>query len=108
MIVTLRTERVRTPEQVRAFVKGSEAVDPRTRFRGAAFAEADRGSVCEFLRCTLVRLSHEGLGKPDKGLVRRSCDGHRSSHERPRMAEAVRVTSLTAARHADPHSISRR
>ena len=35
MIVTLQTERVRTLEQVRAFVEGSEAVD---------FTGADRGS----------------------------------------------------------------
>ena len=62
MIVTLQTERVRTLEQVRAFVEGSEAVD---------FTGADRESVYEFVRRTLVRLSYERLGKPDKGLVRR-------------------------------------
>ena len=62
MIVTLQTERVRTLDQVRAFVEGSEAVD---------FAGADRESVYEFVRRTLVRLSYERLGKPDKGLVRR-------------------------------------
>ena len=61
MIVTLQTERVRTLEQVRAFVEGSEAVD---------FTGADRESVYEFVRRTLVRLSYERLGKPDKGLVR--------------------------------------
>ena len=62
MIVTLQTERVRTLDQVRAFVEGSEAVD---------FTGADRESVYEFVRRTLVRLSYERLGKPDKGLVRR-------------------------------------
>ena len=62
MIVTLQTERVRTPDQVRAFVEGSEAVD---------FTGADRESVYEFVRRALVRLSYERLGKPDKGLVRR-------------------------------------
>ena len=73
MIVTLQTERVQTWEQVRAFVEGSEAVDPRPRFRrhklsrGRAFAGGDRESVYEFARRTLVRLSYEGLGKPDKG-----------------------------------------
>ena len=41
MIVTLQTERVRTLDQVRAFVEGSEAVD---------FTGADRGSVYEFVR----------------------------------------------------------
>ena len=62
MIVTLQTERVRTLEQVRAFVEGSEAVD---------FAGADRESVYEFVRRALVRLGYERLGKSDKGLVRR-------------------------------------
>ena len=77
MIVTLQTERVRTLEQVRAFVEGSEAVDPRTRFRGhklsrgRAFAGADRESVYEFVRRALVRLGYERLGKSDKGLVKR-------------------------------------
>ena len=69
MIVTLQTERVRTPEQVRAFVEGSEAVDPR--FHGAGFTGADRESVYEFVRRALVRLDYERLGKSDKGLVRR-------------------------------------
>ena len=77
MIVTLQTERVRTLGQVRAFVEGSEAVDPRTRFRehklsrGRAFAGADRESVYEFVRRALVRLDYAGLGKSDKGLVKR-------------------------------------
>ena len=62
MIVTLQTERVRTLDQVRAFVEGSEAVD---------FAGADRESVYEFVRRALVRLGYERLGKSDKGLVRR-------------------------------------
>ena len=61
MIVTLQTERVRTLEQVRAFVEGSEAVD---------FTGADRESVYEFVRRTLVRLGYERLGKSDKGLVK--------------------------------------
>ena len=58
MIVTLQTERVRTLDQVRAFVEGSEAVD---------FTGADRESVYEFVRRTLVRLSYERLGKPTRG-----------------------------------------
>ena len=62
MIVTLQTERVQTLEQVRAFVEGSEAVD---------FTGADRESVYEFVRRTLVRLDYERLGKSDKGLVKR-------------------------------------
>ena len=47
MIVTLQTERVRTLDQVRAFVEGSEAVD---------FTGADRESVYEFVRRALVRM----------------------------------------------------
>ena len=62
MIVTLQTERVRTLDQVRAFVEGSEAVD---------FAGTERESVYEFVRRALVRLDYERLGKSDKGLVRR-------------------------------------
>ena len=62
MIVTLQTERVRTLDQVRAFVEGSEAVD---------FAGAERESVYEFVRRALVRLDYERFGKSDKGLVRR-------------------------------------
>ena len=58
MIVTLQTERVRTPDQVRAFVEGSEAVD---------FTGADRESVYEFCAPGAVRLSYERLGKPTRG-----------------------------------------
>ena len=58
MIVTLQTERVRTLDQVRAFVEGSGAVD---------FTGADRESVYEFVRRALVRLDYARLGKSDKG-----------------------------------------
>ena len=59
MIVTLQTERVRTLEQVRAFLGGSEAVD---------FAGVDRDGVYDLVRRTLVRLRYHRLGKGDKGL----------------------------------------
>ena len=62
MIVTLQTERVRTLEQVRAFLGGSEAVD---------FAGVDRDGVYDLVRRTLVRLRYHRLGKGDKGLVKR-------------------------------------
>ena len=42
MIVTLQTERVRTLDQVRAFVEGSEAVDPR--FHGGGLSRGPTGS----------------------------------------------------------------
>jgi len=62
MIVTLQTERVRTLDEVRAFVQGSEAVD---------FAVSDREGIYAMVRRTLVRLEYHRLGKPDKGLVKR-------------------------------------
>ena len=62
MIVTLHTERVRTLEEVRAFVEGSEAVD---------FAVSDREGTYRLIRRTLVQLEYPHLGKPDKGLVKR-------------------------------------
>ena len=62
MIVTLQTQRVRSLEQVRAFVEGSEAVD---------FAGGDREGVYTLVRRTLVQLDYHRLGKPDKGLVKR-------------------------------------
>ena len=61
MIVTLRTERIRTLEQVRAFLGGSEPVD---------FGLDDRDSAYLFVRRSLERFRYHRLGKPDKGLVR--------------------------------------
>ena len=60
--MTLKTQRVRTLDQVRAFLDGSESVD---------FADTDREGVYALVRGTLVRLNHHRLGKPDKGLVKR-------------------------------------
>ena len=57
MIVTLQTERVRTLDQVRAFVEGSEAVD---------FTGADRESVYEFVRRALVRLDYAGRARASR------------------------------------------
>ncbi len=62
MIVTLQTQRVRSLEQVRAFLEGSEAVD---------FVEGDRAGAYDLVRRTLVKLGHHRLGKSDKGLVKR-------------------------------------
>ena len=53
MIVRLQTQRVRTLEQVRAFVEG------------------DRAGVYALVRRTRVKLRYHRLGKSDKGLVRR-------------------------------------
>ncbi|WP_423928900.1 integrase [Candidatus Palauibacter sp.] len=61
MIVTLRTERIRTLDEVRAFLEGSEPVD---------FTLDDRDSAYVFVRRSLERLRYHRLGKPDKGLVK--------------------------------------
>ena len=60
--MTLQTQRVRTLEQVRSFVKDSEAVD---------FAEGDREGAYALVRRTLVQLGYQRLSKPGKGLVKR-------------------------------------
>ena len=62
MIVTLRTERIRTLDQIRAFLNGSEPAD---------FELTDRSSAYAFVRRTLVRFEYHGLRKPDKGLAKR-------------------------------------
>ncbi|WP_419167502.1 hypothetical protein [Candidatus Palauibacter sp.] len=61
MIVTLRTERIRMLDEVRAFLEGSEPV---------AFTLNDRDSAHVFVRPSLERFRYHGLGKPDKGLVK--------------------------------------
>ncbi|MYA40979.1 MAG: hypothetical protein F4Z31_04420 [Gemmatimonadetes bacterium] len=60
--MTLRTERIRTLDQIRAFLEGSEAAD---------FEPADRTSASAFVRRTLVRFEYHGLHRPDKSLVKR-------------------------------------
>ena len=62
MIVTLQTERIRTIEQVAAFVEANEPVD---------FHPIDRGSAYAFVARTLARLGYWGLNKPSKALVKR-------------------------------------
>ena len=62
MIVTLRTERIQTLDQMRAFVEGNEPVD---------FGLTDRTSAYAFVRRTLVRFRYHGLKRDDKGLVKR-------------------------------------
>ena len=60
--MTLRTERIRTLDQVRAFMDGNQPAD---------FELTDRTSAYAFVRRTLVRFEYHGLRKPDKGLLRR-------------------------------------
>ena len=61
MIVTLQTERIRTLDEVRAFVEGNEPVD---------FELADRESAYGFVRRTLAHFGYHGQGKAAKGLLR--------------------------------------
>ena len=62
MIVDIQTRRLRTIEQLRAFVEGNEAVD---------FQSRDRGEAYGFARATLERFGYRRLGKRDKGVVLR-------------------------------------
>ncbi len=60
--MTLRTERIRTHDQLRAFLEGNEPAD---------FELTDRTSPYAFVRRTLVRFEYHGLGRPDKTRVKR-------------------------------------
>ena len=60
--MTLQTRRLRSIEQVRAFVEGNEAVD---------YGHRDRESAYGFVGELLGRLRYRTLGKRDKGMVRR-------------------------------------
>ena len=59
--MTLQTERLRTIEQVRAFVEGSEPVDYRPQDRASAYA---------FVRRTAAAFEYHLPGRVDKGIVR--------------------------------------
>ena len=59
--MTLQTERLRTMEQVRAFVEGSEPVDYQPKDRASAYA---------FVRRTLAAFDYHRLGRADRGCVR--------------------------------------
>ena len=61
MIVTIHTERLRTMEQVRAFVEGSGPVDHQPE---------DRRSAYEFAHRTLVGFDYPLLGRTDRGRAR--------------------------------------
>ena len=61
MILSLDVERLRTPEQVRAFLDGSEPVD---------FNPVSRDEAYAFVSRTLTRFDYARLGKPDRCLVK--------------------------------------
>ena len=62
MIVTLQTERIRTIEQVAAFVEANEPVD---------FQPLDRDGAYAFVARTLTRLGYRALDRPSKAMVKR-------------------------------------
>ena len=59
--MTLQTERLRTMEQVRAFVEGSAPVDYKPK---------DRAARHDFVRRTAVKFDYHLLGRADRGCVR--------------------------------------
>ena len=61
MVLKLDIERVRTIDEVRDFMVGSEPVD---------FHLTDRRGAYDFVTRTLRRLNYAGLSKADKGVVR--------------------------------------
>jgi transposase InsO family protein len=62
MIVTLKTQGLQTPEQVRAFLEGSQTLDFEVPTREVAY---------DWIAAELRRLKYTRLGKVDKGLVKR-------------------------------------
>lgn len=63
--MTLQTERLRSMEQVRAFVEGSESVDHTPGGRACAYA---------FVRRTLARFGYARLSRADWGWLRAYID----------------------------------
>ena len=61
MIVTLKTHRLRTVEQVRAFLDGTGELDVKSVERAAAY---------DFITETLNRLGYARLSRADKGVMR--------------------------------------
>lgn len=61
MIVSLRTHRLQSLDQIREFVSSGE---------DAGFRHTDRTSAYEFCRVTLVRFRYASPGRRDKGTVR--------------------------------------
>jgi len=83
--VTLRTERIRTLDDIRAFLGGSEPADITPRDRATAYAFVER---------TLVRLRyHTGLPRAGKGPVRAflaKVTGYSDEHRQPLRADRWR------------------
>ncbi len=80
MIVTLQTERIRTLEEVRAFVEGCGSLDIEL---------ADRASAYDFIRRALARFGCQGAGRAAKGLLR-ACLGKATGLSRAQAARLIR------------------
>ena len=85
MILSLHVERLRTPEQVRAFLDGSEPVD---------FNPVSRDEAYAFVSRTLTRFDYARLGKPDRGLVKRFL-GNATGLSRAQLTRLVRQFAKT-------------
>ena len=84
----LQTERLRTIEQVKAFVGGSEPLDCKP---------LDRAFAYDFVRRTLVAFDYHRLGKAERGWVRRYI-------ARMTSFSAAQLTRLVA-RHAESGAV---
>ena len=85
--MTLQTERLRTMDQLRAFVEGSEPVDYRPEDRAAAYG---------FVRRTLARFDYRRLGRADKGVVR-ACIGKVCGFSPAQITRLIRQQAETGA-----------
>ena len=97
MIVTLRTERIRTLDDVRAFLEGSEAADITLHDRREAYA---------FIERTLVRFRyHFGLSRAGKGLLRKflaKVTGYSPAQLSRLIARQRRTGGIRDRRHGPP------
>ena len=103
-IVTLRTERIRTLDQLRAFLEGNEAADFQPTRRDSAYA---------LVRRILVRFEYHGLRKPDKGLVKRVSregDGPLQGPGSPASSDSTAGPGTSATHRGKPpaHAFARR
>ncbi len=85
--MTLQTERLRTMEQVRAFVEGSEPVDYQPKDRASAYA---------FVRRTLAAFGHHRLGRADRGCLR-AYIGKASGFSAAQISRLIRRQAETGA-----------
>ena len=85
--MTLQTERLRTMEQVRAFVEGSGPVD---------YEPKDRASAYAFVRRTLVKFDYGGLCRAERGCLR-ACVGKVCGFSPAQITRLIRQQAETGA-----------